>query len=145
MKRAPGVLITEIDRSAKIGLEKIKRSAQQRHRFKRKSGRLESSVTVDFKSIKIPGGGIHLDKGIAPYAAPVHQGSKPHTIRPKKQKALRWASQKGKAGFKFAKVVRHPGTKPDQFLYQAAKRGQAQIRQEIIKGIVRALKIVGLK
>jgi hypothetical protein len=142
MRRAPGVLITEIDRAAKVGLTRIKRSAQQRHRFKRKSGSLERSVKVDYKTMRRPGGGIHLDKGVAPYASHVHQGTRPHIIRKKHAKALRWV---GKGGFRFAKQVRHPGTRPDQFLYQAARRGRAKLRDEIIKGIVRGLKIVGLK
>jgi hypothetical protein len=52
----------------------------------------------------------------APYAPFVHWGAKPHIIKPKKKRALRWA----KGGrFFFAKVVHHPGYKGDPYMVRA--------------------------
>ena len=48
------------------------------------------------------------------YALPVHEGTKPHDIRPKNAKALRWFGADGKPIF--AKVVHHPGTPARRFL-----------------------------
>ena len=55
----------------------------------------------------------------APYALHVEYGTKPHEIRPKNKRALRWASAGGKNGWAFAKVVKHPGTAPKPFLRPA--------------------------
>ena len=51
------------------------------------------------------------------YAYFVHEGTRPHTITPKKKKALRWV---GGGGFIFSKKVEHPGYKGDPFLMDAA-------------------------
>jgi hypothetical protein len=53
----------------------------------------------------------------APHALFVHWGTKKHDIRPKNKKVLRWASG---GVFHFAKVVHHPGNKPDKWLERAA-------------------------
>jgi HK97 gp10 family phage protein len=85
----------------------------------------------------------------ANYAANVEFGTKPHIIRPRLKKALFFASQKlvterfgkraklsrrktgsltsaslkryGNAAFQYARVVHHPGTKPQPFLVPAAR------------------------
>jgi hypothetical protein len=49
----------------------------------------------------------------------VVRGTRPHTIRPKRAKALRF-----RVGGRtvFAKVVSHPGTKPDDFMSRALRQ-----------------------
>lgn len=54
----------------------------------------------------------------ADYAAAVHDGSGPYTIRPRKKKALRFVVE---GRVVFAKSVRHPGTKARPFLAKAAE------------------------
>lgn len=67
----------------------------------------------------IPGGReIGNDPDRAPHAVFVHWGTRPHDIRPKEKKALRWA---GPGGFIFSKFVRHPGYKGDAYLVAAAR------------------------
>ena len=67
------------------------------------------------------------DQQHAPYAPWVHWGSRPHIIRPREKKALRWPSgQGGKTGFVFAKWVRHPGYAGDAWLVQAADEAVRQ-------------------
>lgn len=67
----------------------------------------------------------------AGYAAAVHEGSKPHDIRPKRRKALRFAPGGGatlagrpRAGAQvvFAKRVRHPGNKPNPFMVRGLRK-----------------------
>ncbi len=53
------------------------------------------------------------------YAAAVHDGTRPHLIRAKNKKAL--AFKKGGKTV-FVKQVNHPGTKPNPFLFRAAKQ-----------------------
>jgi hypothetical protein len=48
------------------------------------------------------------------YAEWHHEGTRPHVIRPKNAKVLRWTNKQGKSVF--ARVVHHPGTKPNRFL-----------------------------
>jgi hypothetical protein len=54
---------------------------------------------------------------MAPHALFVHWGTRPHLIRPKKRKALRWVAG---GQFAFARVVRHPGFRGDPYLVRAA-------------------------
>lgn len=67
------------------------------------------------------------DQQHAPYAPWVHWGSRPHVIRPREKKALRWPSgQGGQTGFVFAKWVRHPGYAGDAWLVKAADEAVRQ-------------------
>ncbi len=59
----------------------------------------------------------------APQALFVNAGTKPHDIRPRNKKALRWVSG---SKFAFAKFVRHPGYRGDPYIIRAA---DAAIRQ----------------
>lgn len=67
----------------------------------------------------IPGGReVGHDPKKAPHAVFVHWGTRPHVIRPKYRKALRF--QPGGGQFVFAKFVNHPGYKGDPWLVRAA-------------------------
>jgi hypothetical protein len=67
----------------------------------------------------------------AGYAAYVELGTKPHVIRPKRKRVLAWAATAGGsrlsgrprkgATMRFAKVVHHPGTKPNPYLLPGAR------------------------
>lgn len=70
-------------------------------------------------------------KATAGYAAYVELGTRPHVIRPKNGKVLAWPA-KGSARLSgstkrggsriFARVVHHPGTKPQPFLVPGAQQ-----------------------
>jgi hypothetical protein len=67
---------------------------------------------------KIDGGWeIGHDGQVAPYAVFVHWGTKPHVIKPKNKKTLRFSIG---GRFVFAKWVNHPGYKGDPWLTNAA-------------------------
>ena len=57
------------------------------------------------------------DLQVAPEALFVHWGTRPHKIKPKRKKALRWPAG---GQFAFAKSVNHPGYKGDSWLVRAA-------------------------
>ena len=57
------------------------------------------------------------DPNRAPHAMFVQLGTRPHEIRPKNKKALRWASG---GQFFFAGKVKHPGYRGDPYLFDAA-------------------------
>lgn len=50
------------------------------------------------------------------YAMYVHEGTKPHVIKPRRKKVLSW---KGAEGRVFATAVNHPGTEPRPWLRNA--------------------------
>jgi len=78
---------------------------------------------------KIAGGWeIGADRQRAPHAVFVHWGTKPHVIRPKNKKALRWAAG---GSFIFAKFVNHPGYKGDPFLINAANQAIREFPQMV--------------
>ncbi|ODU07984.1 MAG: hypothetical protein ABS84_14840 [Rubrivivax sp. SCN 71-131] len=65
----------------------------------------------------------------APHARWVHWGARPHVIRPRHKKALRWANG---GAFVFARVVHHPGHKSDQWLVRAAARAPRIFEQHLM-------------
>ena len=90
-------------------------------------------VTEDSALVEVGGAGAFLERG-----------TKPHIIRPKNRKTLRWPAQGtpttlggrartgavrrlGSAAFAFAKIVHHPGTKAQPFLIPAAKRAISEV------------------
>lgn len=80
-----------------------------------KTGALNDSI---YKRRTNDGWEIAHDLRRAPHAVFVHWGTKPHTIKPRKKKALRWAAG---GRFFFAASVRHPGIKPDKWMVRAAQ------------------------
>lgn len=77
----------------------------------RASIRMESRRTFTFKTVWTIGSDVEY----APY---VNDGTRPHVIRPRTKKALRF-----KVGNQivFATVVNHPGTRPNPFLDRALR------------------------
>jgi hypothetical protein len=68
----------------------------------------------------------------ANYAAHVEFGTKAHEIRPRNKRALRW---KVPGGFRFAKYVRHPGTRAQPFMVPGAERAISRadgLREKIV-------------
>ena len=68
----------------------------------------------------------------ANYAVYVESGTRPHEIKPRNKKALRWAADGSQARLsgtprkggrvRFAKRVMHPGTRPQAFMVPGAER-----------------------
>lgn len=58
------------------------------------------------------------------YGVFVQEGTRPHVIRPRRGQALKFV---GKQGTVFAKVVNHPGTKPNDFWGRGFARAEPQI------------------
>jgi phage gpG-like protein len=53
------------------------------------------------------------------YALYVEMGTRPHEIRPRNARALRWKDAGAPGGYRFATVVNHPGTRARPFLRPA--------------------------
>lgn len=81
----------------------------------------------------IPGGReVGHDLTAAPHAVFVHWGTRPHIIRPKTRKALRWS--RGGA-FHFARFVKHPGYAGDAWMLRAADDAVRQFATIIDRSI----------
>lgn len=96
----------------------------------RKTGNLARTIRIDDvtdEHVRVAAGGT---KAMG-YAAHVEFGTKPHIIRPKNRRALRWATGANRrlsgtprtgAPVTFATVVHHPGTKAHAFLVPGSKQ-----------------------
>lgn len=84
------------------------------HAFSARTGQLEQSI-----GWRPAGDGSAEVYANADYAGYVEQGTRPHVIRPKDRKVLRFPV--GGGGFGFAKVINHPGSLPHPFFF--ADRG----------------------
>jgi len=83
------------------------------------TGRLAQSIKEDPITSSGP---LRVSGGVtsnAPYSVFVHQGTKPHVIRPRNASALKFQSGGETV---FAASVNHPGTKPRPFLTNALER-----------------------
>lgn len=61
----------------------------------------------------------------ADYAGYVEFGTRPHEIRPRVKRVLRWKSG---TGYRYARVVKHPGTRAQPFMLPGAERAISGFR-----------------
>ena len=66
----------------------------------------------------------------AEYAIFVHEGTKPHEIRPKNGKALYWPGAAHPVG-----KVNHPGTKPNRFMPRILEKAKAEIDRHFLTAL----------
>ena len=76
---------------------------------------------------------VYHDANRAPHAVFVNFGTRPHIIKPKTKKALRWV---GPNGFIFAKEVKHPGYRGDAYMVRAATQAIKSMRK-IVDDVMR--------
>ena len=81
---------------------------------------------------------ISMDDTMAPHAKFVHDGTRPHLIKPKNKRMLRWPG--GGSGFVFAKSVNHPGYRGDPWFDQIAPEVQPLINAAISRKLSAAQK-----
>lgn len=120
----------------------VQREARSKHRFTSQTGVLERSITYYLEKGSLVG--VVAISEAAPYGVFVHEptglyGPKKerYQIRPKRKQALRWAAD-GK--LHFARLVNHPGSPADRFLYEAADRSRERIRQIFARHIQKAVR-----
>lgn len=111
--------------AVKEATEEVAEEAREHHRYTSRTGNLERAIDTSYGSEGLIGYAF-LNTGTAPYGPFVHEGTKPHDIFPRGRKALRWVG-KGGSSFIFAKRVHHPGSKEDQFLFDALDRKREAI------------------
>lgn len=105
-----------IRQAVKASAIEVQAEAQTHHNYTSRTGDLTRSI--DMRMLTDRSAVVYLDEGLADYGPFVHEGTRPHMIRPKNRKALRWVPTGGNS-FLFAKNVLHPGNRMDPFLYRA--------------------------
>lgn len=120
----------------------VQREARSKHRFTSQTGVLERSITYYLEKGALVG--VVSISDAAPYGVFVHEptgiyGPKKerYQIRPKRKQALRWAAD---GTLHFARLVNHPGSPADRFLYEAADRSRERIRQIFARHIQKAVR-----
>lgn len=101
---------TTILRMSQVAFDEAQRGADRHN----KTGALRQSL---FNRAIPTGREVGHDGQRAPHAIFVQLGTRPHEIRPKNKKALRWAAG---GQFIFAGKVNHPGYRGDAYLINAA-------------------------
>ena len=164
LARLPRETEEEVHGAVVDGAGMVQAEARAKHRFVSRPGAAaEKSILTRFPDRMT--GEAFLDTDTVPYLRFIHEGTKPHPIFPKnaslatqrlyqKQNAgkygipkgsklvLRWATPGG--GWAFARFVNHPGTKPDQFLYEAASAEQSAVVERFGRAVQAAKQKAGL-
>lgn len=141
----------ELKDALDISLRDVKDYAQKNHRFISRTGTSEretigENIDKDKKNKSVEQsigseasygamfkGTVGSPSIIALY---LHEGTKKHTIMPRKKFVLRWLDGKK---FYFAKRVRHPGIKADPFLENALEHEKPAIISRFELAINRAI------
>jgi hypothetical protein len=154
---APEAIRREMKLAMEIGTRDIAARAKKEHRFVSRSGDLERSIENGLVSTAPLVGEVRAGNSAAHYARYIHDGTGlygprgqkyPITPRfgraetsgsgPSPRKLLRWVGNDGR--WHSAKLVMHPGVKPDQFLIQAAENEQAHLEALFKQAVDRAIK-----
>lgn len=108
-------LTTEATRIVRDGQRAVLNSAKLRSPVD--TGALRSSHTAG--NVTVSGNHVTAEvEATQDYAMFVHEGTRPHVIRPRRAKVLTWGSGAGRA---FARSVNHPGTRRRPWLLNATK------------------------
>lgn len=149
--RAPHVLSAACARIVKAACEEGADEARKNHGYKDRSGNLTKSIRGElvFATVGEAEGEIVAGGKDAPYAVFVEAGTKPHEIRPKlgreeagpvgpgqsrsrrKQGKAMLAWQGPSGDWRFAKRVKHPGTRPYGFMGAAYLKAERVFEREI--------------
>lgn len=157
MQAAPEILRREMKLALQVGARDIAARAKQEHRFVTRGGDLERSIESSLVSENPLVAEVRAGNSMAHYARYIHDGTGlygpkgakyPITPRfgrtdgnesgPGPRKMLRWVGSDGR--WHYAKIVMHPGIKPDQFLIRAAENEQAHLEELLSQAIDQAMK-----
>lgn len=131
----------EFDRALVGGLQRAvghtvtvtTQKARSEHRWQDQTRATRESIEGEVDNTS---NGATGEVGAGENAARLNDGTRPHEIRARNAKALRF--QAG-GGVRFARSIQHPGTKPDPFLDAAADAAGEEIERAVEHAIDEAL------
>jgi len=110
-----------------LGGDLVAIEAKQNHGYQDRTGLLTNSIGRDEVQGSFDGQDLQCTVSAgAPHAVFVELGTRPHKIKPKYRRALRWPVE---GGFAFAKSVDHPGTQPVHFIQKAVEAKFLEVQQ----------------
>lgn len=116
---SPGVRRALLIRGVAVQTEAKKRLNETPRRIN--TGRLRNSIQLQelfARGLPVVRVGTNVSYGLI-----IHNGSRPHVIRPRNASVLAW---QGPNGMIFARSVMHPGFKANPFLVDGLRRGMAK-------------------
>jgi len=136
LERVPASLERNLAAAVVMGAQLAEVEAKTNHEYTDRSGTLTNSIGVDGPHGTFANGDLRaiLSAG-ASYAVFVEKGTRPHTIRAKYRKSLRWPTA---TGFAFAREVQHPGTRPYRFLENALGKVEPELAFELVPDAIEA-------
>ena len=102
--------------------------------FTPRTGHLQQSIEADITRTDRGKAEIVASASYAPF---VEFGTRPHLIKPKRRKSLRWATEEG---YVFARIVHHPGSRPHPFFKKAVEEGLEEAKKQFTKAFLSALR-----
>ncbi len=156
LEKAPETTVNEVSRAIQGSLNKVRSTAIREAPVGKgdNAGALRKSIQPYKMETKLRG----MVEVTAPYAEAVHEGSRPHEIRPKTKKALAFevgghrgyvVSSSGKSYYKkqsgssvVVKHVHHPGYKGNPFMTRAVQKSMWEINrffENAIKNIMNSI------
>ena len=111
----------------------VKEEAKDTHKFVDRGGETHKSIV--HKTEGDTKGTVYLASKVAVF---MHEGTRPHIIRPRIKRSLRWMV--GLDNEVYAKVVHHPGTKADPFLDSALTTCEPAIVERFARDLEKAVK-----
>jgi len=135
LHKAPAVTVREVSGAVLRSISRIEREAKVEAPVNKQTG--GGNLRQSIKSRKIDSFSGEI-KAHAKYAAYVHEGTRPHTIRARKGGGL----ANDRTGQFFGKQVNHPGTKPNPFLLRAVQKIEDKIRGEFAKAVENILMVI---
>jgi hypothetical protein len=126
---APASVFKQLRTEMKIQLGLIGDVAKSQHNYHSRTGTLQQDlvITVDSSGLS---GKIQLDTSL-PYAASIHDGSKPHVIQPKNGKALVFVNKQGKRVVVLENGWKNPNPKP-AWMFKSGLLSQGQSKDDTI-------------
>lgn len=110
-------VMSKVETFARSFVRKV--AAEARTQAPARTGKLRRSIKTEPVRRTGP---MSVETGVtvlASYAAPVHEGARPHVIRPRTARVLRFEVEGGR--IVFARRVNHPGNRPNPFLRRAVE------------------------
>ena len=123
VKTEPMIALQEIQKACNKSALKVLEIAQGE--APKKTGHLYGKIKPRFEPLK------GIVESLAQYSLWVHEGTRPHEIRPK---SIGYKGHPGglgnkKLGFGVYNLVHHPGTKPNRFMTRSVQKAMQHINK----------------
>lgn len=119
IQRSPDTVYKELSGAIKTSVNFIR--PLMRREVPVKSGKLSRNIEARADGLE---GSVGPNLQVTPYAIYVHEGTRPHIIRPRTMKALYW-----KGAAHPWKVIHHPGTKANPFVERTFNEVLSPVQQ----------------